>query len=298
MISIAMATYNGGKYVQLQLDSILQQTLQDFEIIVCDDCSTDNTVEILQQNAAKDPRIKVHRNETNLGFKNNFEKAMQLCSGEFIALCDQDDIWEKDHLETLLNLIGNHDIACGDAHLIGSNGEDLGQNLSDRDFMEVAPNPGLDTAYRVFFNSSCFQGASMLVRRDFLKTALPIPENVKYHDAWFAAISSFMNGLKFTFKIVTQHRRHETNASVPLKWKKIGPINIRRAPRLLDRLFWLDAIQERLSDFNADQQKFLKSAKKYYTNRLAKSRKLKNFFFRLPHYKKIYTTRSKIYLEW
>ena len=105
MISIAMATYNGEKYLAEQLDSILAQTVQDFELIVCDDCSSDSTAEILSRYAEKDSRIKIFVNEKNLGFVKNFEKAVSLCSGEYIALSDQDDVWFAGHLEILLRNI-------------------------------------------------------------------------------------------------------------------------------------------------------------------------------------------------
>ena len=91
MISIAMATYNGAKYLREQIDSILAQTIQDFELVVCDDCSSDDTWDILKQYSDADKRIKVFRNESNMGFKRNFEKAMSLCGGDYIALSDQDD---------------------------------------------------------------------------------------------------------------------------------------------------------------------------------------------------------------
>ena len=105
MISIAMATYNGAEFVAEQIESILMQTYTDFELIISDDCSKDNTVEILNQFASKDKRIKVIVNEKNLGFKKNFEKIISLCKGDYIAFCDQDDIWTLDHLEILLNEI-------------------------------------------------------------------------------------------------------------------------------------------------------------------------------------------------
>src|SRR5690554_1467232 len=113
MISIALASYNGEKYIKEQLDSILNQTIQDFEIVVCDDASTDNTWEILQQYEAKDKRFKIFRNEQNLGFKKNFEKAISHCKGEYIALSDQDDIWIENHLELLFNHIQENDLCLG-----------------------------------------------------------------------------------------------------------------------------------------------------------------------------------------
>lgn len=90
MISIAMTTYNGEKYLREQLDSILNQTFSDFELIICDDCSKDATVKILEEYSLKDKRVRYFVNEKNLGFKKNFEKAISLCSGEYVAFSDQD----------------------------------------------------------------------------------------------------------------------------------------------------------------------------------------------------------------
>ncbi len=107
-----MATYNGEKYVNEQIDSILSQTYQDFELIICDDCSKDRTREILQEYSQKDSRIKLLFNEKNLGFKKNFEKAISMCNGEYIAFCDQDDIWENYKLQFAIEKIENNDIYC------------------------------------------------------------------------------------------------------------------------------------------------------------------------------------------
>ena len=123
MISIAMTTYNGEKYLREQLDSILNQTYKDFELIICDDCSTDSTVQIIKSYI--DPRIKLFINEKNLGFKKNFEKAIKLCTGEYIALSDQDDIWELDHLKILYDKINGADLICGNNLIFNQNGDSL-----------------------------------------------------------------------------------------------------------------------------------------------------------------------------
>ena len=102
MIGIAMTSYNGEKYLKEQIDSILNQTVSDFELIVCDDVSSDSTMDILNGYAAKDSRVHVFRNEENLGFLKNFEKAIRICldrGAEYVALADQDDIWTENHLE-------------------------------------------------------------------------------------------------------------------------------------------------------------------------------------------------------
>ena len=82
LVSVAMATYNGERFIKEQIDSILRQTIQSIEIVICDDCSTDNTWEILQEYAKYDLRFKIYRNDTNLGFCKNFEKAISLCHGD------------------------------------------------------------------------------------------------------------------------------------------------------------------------------------------------------------------------
>ena len=95
MISVAMTTYNGEKYIRKQIESILNQSMKVDEIIVCDDGSTDKTVEIL-----KEYPVTVYQNENNLGYRLNFKKAMSLCTHEYTFLCDQDDIWEKKKIKT------------------------------------------------------------------------------------------------------------------------------------------------------------------------------------------------------
>lgn len=93
-ISIAMATYNGAKYLLEQLDSLAVQTLMPYELIVTDDGSTDETLGILDKFARRAPfPVYIHRNEQRLGYCDNFLKAAKLCGGELIAFCDQDDVW-------------------------------------------------------------------------------------------------------------------------------------------------------------------------------------------------------------
>ena len=92
-----MTTYNGQKFIREQIESILCQSMHVDEIVICDDCSTDNTVEIL-----KEYPVRLFVNKTNLGFKRNFKQAMEFCKGDYIFLCDQDDIWENDKVEKLI----------------------------------------------------------------------------------------------------------------------------------------------------------------------------------------------------
>ena len=95
LVSIAICTYNGERFLKKQIDSLLNQGYSNIEIIAVDDRSTDRTWDMLQEYAQKDKRVQTYQNEKNLGYARNFEKAITLCKGDFIALADQDDIWEK-----------------------------------------------------------------------------------------------------------------------------------------------------------------------------------------------------------
>ncbi len=299
MISVAMATYNGAKYLLEQMDSILSQTVFDIEIIVCDDCSTDETWSILQSYAKNDSRIHCYRNNSNLGFKKNFEKAISLCQGELVALSDQDDIWEKNHLEVLQNLIGNYDIACGNAELIDKEGNKIGKRLNEINYFYKCPR-NEKIPYRIFYSNGCFQGASMLIKRNFLKQALPIPNDIKYHDIWLSALACFKNGLVYSHAIITRHRRHETNASKNPRWTlRFGFIHYKKHGNFQkDRIFLAREILARCkNELSPAQVTFLEHIDIYVRNKNFKWGKLKNQLFRLIHYKSIYTTRTKVFFE-
>ena len=108
--SIAMATYNGQKYVKEQLDSFTNQTRQPDELIICDDASTDNTVKICKEfakNANFD--VTIIENETNLGLAQNFGKAMSICTGDIVFLSDQDDVWFQDKIEVMIEALDHND---------------------------------------------------------------------------------------------------------------------------------------------------------------------------------------------
>ena len=212
LISIAMATYNGEKFIRQQLDSILLQSFADFELIICDDCSYDVTVEIIKQYQQKDSRINLYQNEKNLGFKKNFEKIISLCKGDYIALCDQDDIWTKDHLEILLKEIKSFDCVSANALLIDEKGESIG--ITMRDFIPIHLIPkDRNLLFRHEVYGNIVQGAASMFSRDLLMKALPIPDSVKYHDWWFALIACEYKGCKYIDKIVLNYRRHESNAT-------------------------------------------------------------------------------------
>ena len=293
-----MATYNGEKYLREQLDSILLQTYIDWEFVVCDDCSKDSTVEILKSYQEKDERIKIFVNERNLGFKKNFERAMGLCNGDYIALCDQDDIWHENHLEVLLGLIGNASIACGNTRLMTADSVVNEKKLSVIENLIYLPDDRYKLLYRLLLMSNPFQGASMLIKKSFISAVLPVPEGVLYHDAWIAACACMENGIAYTFDPITDYRQHENNVTVATqrlskkkksiihKCKQGVKVLLNKKVLYTDRFFYLDALTERYGDANEDFCKIRNAYKHCHTN------KLKVMLFLWKNWFYISTTKS------
>ena len=123
LVSVVLATYNGELFIEEQIKSILQQTYSPIELIIVDDASTDNTLSILHQFEATHSCIRLFTSERNLGYIKNFEKGMLLATGEYIALSDQDDIWEVGKLCRLMEETGNHELIYSDSLLIDENGK-------------------------------------------------------------------------------------------------------------------------------------------------------------------------------
>ena len=204
-ISIAMATYNGAKYLQEQLDSLVNQTRQPDELVVCDDTSTDETVDILNRFAKTAPfQVKIFVNEKNLGYTQNFGRALSLCVGDLIFLSDQDDVWFPEKIATIENLAEQDDytqIFMNDAELVHHDLSPTGLTKQGQIKSAGLPN-------------SCFvMGCCMAIRRDFLKHLLPIPIEFT-HDSWLSKLAEGLQRRTIISQSLQLYRRHGSNASV------------------------------------------------------------------------------------
>ena len=206
LISIALATFNGGKFLREQLDSIYAQTWENIEVVACDDRSSDDTVKILEEYRER-YGLRYEVNERNLGFVRNFVKAMVLCRGEFIALADQDDVWLPEKLERLMAGIGDASLVYSDAFLIDDEGRELPGSLIANS--GVLPVTGANFSY--FVCNSCVTGCTVLFRRDLLDMALPIPACEIYHDWWLALIASKRGGVIYFQERLVKYRQHAAN---------------------------------------------------------------------------------------
>lgn len=201
LISIAMCTYNGAPFLGKQLDSLVNQSYPNLEISIYDDCSTDDTVPIIKEYALKYPQLKLHQNPVNVGYQKNFEANLKTCKGEFIAPCDQDDIWDTDKILKLYGFIKNHILVYHDSELIDE--EDRSMQLSMRSRLNFVrgknPKPFL------FFN--CVSGHSMLFRRDLLTLIFPFPDK-GFYDHWIVYVATHYGSIDFTEECLVKYRQH------------------------------------------------------------------------------------------
>ena len=205
-VSVCMATYNGSKYISKQLNSILSQLKLEDEIIIVDDFSTDDTVNIIKK--INDKRIILINNPQNLGVVYSFDKALSMVNGDIVFLSDQDDEWMNNKVEVILDFFKTEDIdlIVHDA-LIVPQVKYLYISLSN-----FAKSRG-GFFYNVYSNT--FTGCCMAFRTSILKKILPIPTyNGVYHDAWIGILSELYRfKVKFIQIPLIQWNRHENNTS-------------------------------------------------------------------------------------
>lgn len=202
-----MATYNGEKFLRKQLDSLFSQTYENIEVVVSDDCSTDETIAILNEYNDKF-KMSLYVNKVNLGFLKNFEKAVSLCKGDYIVLADQDDIWMPEKISILLDEIGDCSLIYSDALLINEHDNILpGSLIKNSGVKPVTGKP-----FEYFVCNSCITGCTSMFKKELVPVALPIPENEISHDWWFSVAASRQGGVKYLDRELIQYRQHASNA--------------------------------------------------------------------------------------
>lgn len=199
-----MTTFNGSVYIAEQIHSVLQQLNKNDELIILDDVSSDNTADVICANFT-DNRIIFKQNTERLGVIHNFEQALKIASGDYIFLCDQDDIWlEKKVTQTIT--------ALKDSLLIVSDCKVVDANLSEihPSFFEIRKSaPGL--IKNLYRNS--YLGCCMAFRKELLPFILPIPNSVPMHDMWIGMIAETIGKVSFIHEPLMLYRRHGKNAS-------------------------------------------------------------------------------------
>lgn len=232
MISVAMTTYNGEKYLREQLDSLKNQTRIPDEIIICDDCSSDNTVSIIKDFIENNPKMKIAfcLNKKNVGYKENFRNAIRMTNGDIVFLCDQDDIWHNNKIEVMCDILGKNEnilVLNSSVRLIDSFGKPLEQH-----YKKNTANVGLipyrilegqleEISVQTMFKGNISPGCSLCFRAQIKELFFEHYTANCPHDGFINLLAAAMNSLYFVNVVLTDYRIHETN-TIGLKFTEGG----------------------------------------------------------------------------
>ena len=214
MISVAICTHNGEKYIKEQIESILSQTILPDEIIICDDVSTDNTINIIKD--INNPIIKLHQNPKNLRTTKNFEQAIKMCSGDVIFLSDQDDVWVADKIKIITEAFNSNPEAYmifTDAYVANEKLELFDYSLweyHDFDYSKFGPS--------LLMKKWVATGATIAIKKEALEFIIPFPDDM-LHDSWITFILAFLGHAICVDKKLIYYRQH-TNQQVGVSIKR------------------------------------------------------------------------------
>ncbi|NWJ51823.1 MAG: glycosyltransferase [Bacteroidetes bacterium] len=201
MISVCIPTYNGEKYIQKQLNSIMTQLANDDEVIISDDSSEDSTIDIIKDYS--DNRIKLIEGCT---FKNpifNLENALKEAKGDFIFLADQDDIWLPDKVNTTLEKLTIYDIIVCNGHIVDEN-----ENIIHESYFKWK---GSGAGFIKNLKKNSYLGCSLAFNRKILNYILPFPKKIAMHDIWIGMVVELIGKPYFIQKPLFLYRRHKNN---------------------------------------------------------------------------------------
>lgn len=213
-ISVAMATFNGAKFIPQQLDSIAKQSVQPAELVITDDGSTDATLEIAEQfSRSVSFPVRISRNDSRLGYRANFMSNFARCQSDVIAVCDQDDIWDSRKLEIAGTAFRDPDVImfCHDAWLVDAEGARLGE----ANIIKLPPiNPPLS-----FYPLINPLGFAIVFRRALVDFADDWHRSVDTwesgnrmaHDQWLCFLASVFGTIAFSDEKLTNYRQHAQN---------------------------------------------------------------------------------------
>lgn len=255
MISVAMCTYNGAAFLKEQLQSIISQTVPPDEIVICDDCSKDNTIEVAKSVLSQwQGTVKIIENEHNLGYKMNFQKAISLCEGDLIFLSDQDDIWRPKKIEHMKMVFAKHP----EAQLVFHDVE-----LVDEQLRPIAPSfwqilhfnaaEFLHGCYDRLLLGNVVQGSACAFRRGLFEKAYPFPKEA-VHDEWLALVATLFGSLiPITEPLMKYRQGHNQiggeersfKRGVQLWKKNARSLTMKHIKQLNDRISVLSGLKQR-----------------------------------------------------
>jgi glycosyltransferase involved in cell wall biosynthesis len=210
LVSVILPVLNGERYIPDQIDSILAQTYSNLELIVCDDCSTDRTAEIVREYMRKDPRVRLAQNEKNLKVSATFQAHCHLCRGEFIAPSDHDDFWLPEKIGLMVDYLQKHpetDLVFTDSMVMNS---DLSEKKGS--FQRTIGNPsrGGPVPIDVLLERNLVAFHASMFRKKLISKIVPIPQGFMY-DIWTALVCSLNSPLGYIDRCLDLYRQHQSN---------------------------------------------------------------------------------------
>lgn len=213
-IDILMATYNGEKYLKQQIDSILSQTYSNFNLIISDDASTDNTFKILEEYQIKDKRIMVFRQNKNLGVISNFEFLLKQVTNQCFMFSDQDDIWENDKIEKTIERLKKEeaDLIYTDLKVVDEN-----LNVISNSYWKLKGFTKKIFKYNNFeslYLNNYITGCTIMCKSKWIEEILPLPKTSKFliHDYWLSLIVSMNGKISYINNPLIKYRQHKENS--------------------------------------------------------------------------------------
>lgn len=207
VISVCIATYNGAPWIESQLRSVLSQIGDTDEVVLVDDASSDDTLDRVE--GLNDSRIRVFRTGQNLGVDRTFQRALSLARGEFLFLCDQDDIWYPGKVSRVMqafNECPEITLVLSDAEIIDSDGAVRAESYFEGRGKFI---PGV-----VANIVKCkFLGCALAVRSSMRERFLPFPERIPGHDMWIGVVNEYYGRTRFIADPLIGYRRHGKNTS-------------------------------------------------------------------------------------
>lgn len=304
-IDILLATYNGEKFVKEQIESILNQTYENFNLIISDDASTDNTLNILEEYEKKDTRIKVFKKEKNKGLIDNFEFLLKNVTSDYFMFSDQDDIWKKDKIEKSINKLKEES-----SGLVYTDLEIVDEKLNviypsywkyKQIYIKIIKYNNFEALYLNNFVTGC----TILAKSKYIKDILPLPRNSKFvlHDYWTALIISAKDKISYVEEPTIQYRQHKNNrVGSSRKSDQLENFEDLRNLFIKVKIEHFEVFKENIEKIKTKEiSKYTNEALKYFENlKKVKYINLKNWnlFFRLYKYEEFsYTIQNFIILN-
>jgi len=244
LVSVVLCCYNGEKFIKDQIDSLLNQTYPNLEIIISDDASTDITPQILETYKSNQ-RIRLFLQPNNSGSSNNFDFAIHQAKGEYISFSDQDDIWLPRKIEKLYSAIGDSCLVYCDSELINETGDKLDKKISELRIMYS----GNKTTGFVF--SNVVWGHAMMINKKLLPSILPIPSEIP-HDIWIAFKATTISGIKYLDQPLTFYRQHKSAATRTIAIKAKSRSRTKRYADFKKQLHWIEVMYKNERDEQKD----------------------------------------------